>query len=440
MGWSKYTAPIIALSAAIQVALVAYAAYVDAHPDRFGGLKYTDVDWRVVLDGLHATFSPKPYQIAEGPLGPSLSIGSPYHRATFRYTPLLVLVLSPAAIAPVLGRLVLVGLTLAVPPVLLAAGAVESKVHALWTLNPVVLNISTRGSPEALPCLLTAALALTLRRAGLGRRGSSSHRGKWEAAAAVILALATSYKIYPVIYVAAIWSALARVYGWLGAGVWRFGFITASTALVINGALWLVWGQPFLEHTFLYHLSRLDHRHNFSPYFLPIYFARTMSDEGGTLLHALRNPLASFLPQVSLVLGAGFVLTPRLGVESAMFFQTALFVVFNKVCTSQYFLWPLPLVPLLTFPSLTWTRLAAALAAWIAGQALWLSQAYRLELLGESVWVRVWAAGLVLFAASVWGLGLLLEGTREPTSLAEFNPVTKPPGTVETGARTEKAK
>lgn len=95
------------------------------------------------------------------------------------------------------------------------------------------------------------------------------------------------------------------------------------------------WGQPFLEHTFLYHLSRLDHRHNFSPYFLPIYFARTLPDQGGALLRALRHPLASFLPQCSLVLGSGFLLTPRLGVETAMFFQTALFVVFNKVCTSQ---------------------------------------------------------------------------------------------------------
>ncbi|CAK9779766.1 hypothetical protein CC85DRAFT_286267 [Cutaneotrichosporon oleaginosum] len=415
MAWSRYTLPILAASAVIQVALVAYAAYVDAHPERFGGLRYTDVDWRVVLDGLRATFRPKSY--AEGPLGPALALGSPYDRATFRYTPLLVLVLAPAALAPALGRLVLVALTLALPPILLSAGAEEWKVHALWTLNPVVLNITTRGSPEALPCFLTAALALALRRAGLGRRASASAspsaRGRWEAAAAVILALAASYKIYPVIYVPAIWSALARRHGWFGAAVWRFGAIAAATALAINGALWLVWGEPFLEHTFRYHLARLDHRHNFSPYFLPIYFARTLPSDGGALLRALRHPLASFLPQFSLVLGAGFALTPRLGVESAMFFQTALFVVFNKVCTSQYFLWPLPLVPLLTFPSLTWPRLGAALAAWVAGQALWLSQAYRLELLGESVWVRVWAAGLVLFAASVWGLGVLLAGTRE---------------------------
>jgi phosphatidylinositol glycan class M len=238
MAWSKYTPPILAASAAIQAALVAYAAYVDAHPEAFGGLRYTDIDWRVVLDGLHATFAPAPHQRAEGPL--PLPIGSPYHRATFRYTPLLVLVLSPAALAPFLGRLVLVALTLALPPVLLAAGAIEWKVHALWTLNPIVINISTRGSPEALPCLLTALLALALRRAGLGRGPSASNARGWEAAAAVVLALAASYKIYPAIYVPAIWSALARAHGWFGVPVWRFGLIAAATALLLNGALWLV--------------------------------------------------------------------------------------------------------------------------------------------------------------------------------------------------------
>lgn len=244
-----YTLPILLLSLVIQIALVSYAAYVDAHPDRFGGLRYTDVDWRVVLDGLRVTFNPKPDQLAEGPLSSPFRLGSPYHRATFRYTPLLVLVLAPAAITPILGRLVLVGLTLALPPVLLAAGATEWKVHALWTLNPVVLNITTRGSPEALPCLLTAALALALRRAGLGgvRRGggqpgarSPRERGLWEAAAAVLLALAASYKIYPAIYVPAIWSGLAREHGWLGARVWRFGLVAAATAVLLNGALWLM--------------------------------------------------------------------------------------------------------------------------------------------------------------------------------------------------------
>lgn len=244
------TAVILAVSGAIQLGLLAYSAHVDAHPEQFGGLKYTDVDWRVVYDGLWITAHPGAKQLADGVLAPFLAkagivLGSPYHRATFRYTPLLVLVLAPALLSQLAGRLVLVALTLALPPVLIAAGADFWKTHLLWTLNPIVLNISTRGSPEALPCLLTAGLVLALRRAGLGSSAASSalspmSRRKWEGIAAALLALSASYKIYPAIYVPAIWIALAKQHGYFGARVWRFGFIAAVTAVLLNGALWLV--------------------------------------------------------------------------------------------------------------------------------------------------------------------------------------------------------
>jgi phosphatidylinositol glycan class M len=100
------------------------------------------------------------------------------------------------------------------------------------------------------------------------------------------------------------------------------------------------WGQPFLEHTFLYHLTRLDHRHNFSPYFYPIYHslfpsASTYIDTYPLLAQIIRHPLTSFLPQTSLVALAGFKLPKAIGIEGTMFFQTVIFVVFNKVVTSQ---------------------------------------------------------------------------------------------------------
>jgi phosphatidylinositol glycan class M len=420
---------VLLLSFAIQLALLAYAAHVDANP--VGGLKYTDVDWRVVYDGVVSTAHPADVAArAEGPVARWLAergwvLGSPYARATFRYTPLLVILLSPALIAQVLGRLVLVVLTLVLPALLLADPSVPFwTTHALWTLNPVVLNITTRGSPEAVACVLVSALAVCLRRAGLGNGSRAADPARWEAAAAALLAIAASYKIFPAIYVPTIWAALASRHGWLGAAVWRFGIIAAVTALAVNLPLWLLWGQPFLEHTFLYHLSRLDHRHNFSPYFLPIYL--NLAGEGGgdisnlspaaqLALAVLRHPLSSFLPQISLALASGAALQriPSLGLEGAMFFQTALFVVFNKVCTSQYFLWPLPLVPFLRLPRLSWAALGAALAAWVAAQALWLGTAYRLEFLALHVYLPLWGAGLLLFAVSVAGIGVLLDAAVE---------------------------
>lgn len=101
------------------------------------------------------------------------------------------------------------------------------------------------------------------------------------------------------------------------------------------------WGQPFLDHTFLYHLTRLDHRHNFSPYFYPIYQSLFPSSGASSLDtypllgKVLHHPLTSFLPQTTLVAFAGFRLPNVIGIEGTMFFQTCLFVVFNKVVTSQ---------------------------------------------------------------------------------------------------------
>lgn len=48
---------ILLVSLLIHVALIFYAHHVDTHPERFGGLKYTDVDWRVVIDGAKLIFS-----------------------------------------------------------------------------------------------------------------------------------------------------------------------------------------------------------------------------------------------------------------------------------------------------------------------------------------------------------------------------------------------
>lgn len=267
----RNTALVLLLSCTAQLALLAYSQYVDAHPERFGGLRYTDIDWRVVYDGLVATARPSSSP-ARGPLAPKLAemglaVGSPYARATFRYTPLLVVLLSPALIAQVLGRLLLIVFTLAVSVVL--DGEVDDsgwrRLHALWSLNPVVLNISTRGSPEAVPCLLTCGLILCLRRAGLSRptrptpsvtvrkagrvidteTAAAAEEKKvqqnWQDAAAVALALAASYKIFPAIYVPAIWTALARKSGgWFAGPIWRFGAITAITAGVLNAALYAV--------------------------------------------------------------------------------------------------------------------------------------------------------------------------------------------------------
>ncbi|OWZ79846.1 phosphatidylinositol glycan, class M [Cryptococcus neoformans Bt85] len=405
------TSQIILLSLALHLALILYADHVDSHPERYGGLRYTDVDWRVVTDAARLIFTPTENEQAKGWLVKKvgLPIGDPYDRATFRYTPLLPLFLSPALIHPLLGKSLLALPSLLVPLLLLTGPdpAPFWPTHLLWTINPFVLSITTRGSPEAAICFLVIALHYCLR---LGSENKT--KGAGETRAAIMLALAVSWKIYPAIYIPAIWKELSTRWGWLGVRVWRFGFIAASSFILINGALWSIWGQPFLDHTYLYHLSRLDHRHNFSPYFYPIYLSffpsPTASPLPSALVAVIRHPLTSFLPQLSLIVTTSL---STCSLSFAMFLQTALFVAFNKVCTSQYFTWFLPLLPPV-IPQLHLSRreTATVVVAWILAQAVWLGSAYMLELRAQSVYIVVWAAGLLVFGVSIYLLGNIIDG------------------------------
>lgn len=54
-GWVT-TPNLIAISFIVQLALLIYADHIDSNPEKYGGLKYTDVDWRVVSDGAKLIF------------------------------------------------------------------------------------------------------------------------------------------------------------------------------------------------------------------------------------------------------------------------------------------------------------------------------------------------------------------------------------------------
>ena len=193
-----FSRPSLVFTAAIlfRVVLLIYGRWQDANSP----MKYTDIDYLVFTDA--ARF---------------MSRGrSPYDRATYRYTPLLAWLLLPTTWD-----------TKAMPnhvwfdfgKALFAAGDivtgwfvmriliqtqkmdVESamKYASLWLLNPMVANISTRGSSEGLVVVIVIALlwAVLQRRTKL---------------AGVLLGLGVHFKIYPFIYAASIW-------WWLGSEV-----------------------------------------------------------------------------------------------------------------------------------------------------------------------------------------------------------------------------
>ena len=93
-----------------------------------------------------------------------------------------------------------------------------------------------------------------------------------------------------------------------------------------------------------------------------------------------------------------------------LFCQTFIFVVYNKVCTSQYFLWYLSLFPLV-IPRLQLTKYEAitSLLLWGFTQASWLLPAYFLEFKGYNTFQFIWIESLAFFSANI---GLLSKFVR----------------------------
>ncbi|RKP26825.1 glycosyltransferase family 50 protein [Syncephalis pseudoplumigaleata] len=167
----------------LRLVLLVYGEWQDATMT----VKYTDVDYRVFTDA--ARFC--------------LEGGSPYERATYRYTPLLALLLTPNIwLHGAFGKLLFVAgdflagwitqqlLTRRGMPAHIAA-----QYSALWLLNPFVATISTRGNAESLvgALVLLVIYCLAVKRAD---------------AAAVVFGVAVQLKFYPIIYALALWCAI----------------------------------------------------------------------------------------------------------------------------------------------------------------------------------------------------------------------------------------
>ncbi len=120
---------------------------------------------------------------------------SPYDRSTFRYTPLLALVLAPGVLlSSVCGKLLFVGCDLLSALLLfwllILRGSARSSARllcGLWLFNPLTVAVSTRGNAESLLAVLVLSTLLCLE----SRRRTS---------AALLFGLAVHMKIYPVTY------------------------------------------------------------------------------------------------------------------------------------------------------------------------------------------------------------------------------------------------
>ncbi|KAL2061432.1 hypothetical protein VTL71DRAFT_7705 [Oculimacula yallundae] len=417
---SFFSSPSLVFTAAIllRVILFFYGLWQDANSP----LKYTDIDYYVFTDAARFT--------AYG--------HSPYDRETYRYTPLLAWLLLPTAWSSTwfsFGKVLFaVGDIVAgwlIVLVLRSSNKMSMeralKFASIWLLNPMVATISTRGSSEGLLGVMVIALLWAVMKRKIFLAG-------------VLLGLGVHFKIYPFIYAPSIiwWMDDEHI---SSSKPLKRGektdlinlakkfcngprIVLTITSLVIftglNLLMYSIYGWPFLQHTYFHHVTRIDHRHNFSPYNTLLYLS---SYTPGT--SSLRLESLAFLPQLFLSAVALPLLLAKKDLPSTMLAQTFAFVTFNKVCTSQYFLWYMVFLPFYLPNSSLLARKPlgiSAAALWVLTQALWLQQGFQLEFLGQSTFVPgLWVASILFFLTNTWILGIIVgdigAASRSPAKL-----------------------
>lgn len=142
-------------------------------------VKYTDIDYEVFTDAAR--------HIVNG--------NSPYDRATYRYSPLLAMILVPnITLHKSFGKLLFVFCDIAagylIYSILKTQGVLDStavKYSWSWFFNPLIITVSTRGNAESLLAVLVLSTLYFI----LKKRFTLS---------AVMLAFSVHFKIYPIIY------------------------------------------------------------------------------------------------------------------------------------------------------------------------------------------------------------------------------------------------
>lgn len=395
------------------------------------GPRYTDIDYNV--------FSDAAQYVADG--------DSPYERPTYRYPPIVALLLTGNAWFGAFGKLLfsmadaLCALELLFCDTFLGY-ADASTLAWLWAFNLPSINICTRGSADS----LTNYLVLLLVRLTVQLRDPS---GSITVLVAALFGTLVYLRIYPVIYGPAILiNLLARAsckQKWEDTDdfIWRVFLCTVKFIVTAGAVLYLLcsisyyyYGEPYLQHALLYHLSREDHRHNFSVHFLGTYLSKgtthsygelmvrvltkalgfdtaasTMGEDDAvaSLAALVASKLVLFAPQLLLFMFIVAVYAPR-NLPVCLLLQTMVFVAYNKVITAQYFTWYLCLLPL-SVPSLRHIPIKVAAASalvWVGALLYWLYQAYTLEFEGHDRFVAVWQASMWFHWANVVSIAVIV--------------------------------
>uniref|UniRef100_A0A0N5AU01 GPI alpha-1,4-mannosyltransferase I, catalytic subunit n=1 Tax=Syphacia muris TaxID=451379 RepID=A0A0N5AU01_9BILA len=340
-------------------------------------VNFTDVDYNVFTDAAKYVYDGK----------------SPFLRSTYRYSPLLAWILIPNVFWPEFGKLLFCSLDIVVGWLYLKLEtAIQQKqsraILWFWLFNPFTAVISARGNGDVLICISVVVSLYFIYEKKLFT-------------AALLYGLAVHLKLYPIIYLPSIMLYLSgekmqlklefikkQFLNWKGA---VFLLTSFAVVLCMLSLFYNLYGDSYLSEAILYHIGRTDTRHNFSPYFYLLYLY------DGTNTSTLLST-GAFLPQAALIIYFSFRYYDDL--PFCWLVITVAFVALNKVCTSQYFLWFICLIPAQANLELKRSHVAFIILLWISTQGLWLLPAYLFEFQGLNTFVWMWLASLLFLVVN----------------------------------------
>lgn len=397
--------------------------------DSISIVKYTDVDYYVFLDSLDYLWNKNE---------------SPYQRDTFRYTPLLSYMMLPTQLNVHLGKVVFVVFDLLTAFYLYkllnkyygkeTKNARQNLVligTSLWLLNPMVVTISTRGNAESIMSFLIMWFLYLLDSEKFIQSG-------------LVYGLSIHFKIYPIIYcvpVSVYFLFIAEGNKYKNIKSWmKFGTASILSLAGTTYVMFLKFGDAFLENTYFYHVLRSDHRHNFSVWNIILYmeqmpsltkqhiqqsFIDTKKGNFSVLQNVIfDNKALSLFPQLFLCIIVPIILLFKkkqaanknkrfIILIQVITIQTMLFVHFNKVITSQYFIWYLTFLPffieyIVKLFKENRSKLIKLIVVWVISQVIWLYFGFLLEFKNKNCFVGLFLASCIMLSGSVYVMGELL--------------------------------
>lgn len=441
----------LAVSLIIRVVLIVYGEI----QDKVSEIPYTDVDYRVVTDGARHIYDGK----------------SPFNRHTYRYTPLLAILLLPnICLHQCFGKILFAIFDLAIAVIIkwiiideyhslvmnqpssiednkakfekkFSNGNGKSKIRLLntrketrltadrikfermgnfaafvWLYNPLTMVIATRGNGDAITSALVLFSIYYLLKIQDGM--PEKYNEKNVIMSGIFHGLAIHFRLYPIFFSLAYYMYLSDtkyqinsfqslVNCFLKPNRKQIFFIITVLKVLI-----FLTGVFYLlyDYKFLYESTIYHFVRKDTRHNFSLYFYLQYLNTG-TRVNILEKFL-TFMPQLVLIILISFHFSrTRQTLQFGLFLIAFIMVTYNSVITSQYFVWFLSLLPLTinNFRNLSFKQVMILPTLWFCGQGMWLLSAYFLEFKGINSFDFIWLASTIFFIINVVILQMLIE-------------------------------